>query len=244
MPVLAIAGVLTLAAVMVTLVRFTLKPSAGSAAARRVPSAPTAVRATNAAAHSSPTAANANLTLRAILDERFGSNQRQWLNAPASTAWLAADGTYHLLGRQPGRFVAVGAPGVSVLRDVVVTATIHKVGGPAGGGYGVFVRDQGLGPRDGLNQAGRFYLFEVGDQGEVGSWRRENDHWVEIQPWTTSAAVRPDAAPNQLEVVALGSQLIFRVNGTQVLSQVDATLSDGMVGLFVGGDGNEAVVDP
>jgi hypothetical protein len=46
-----------------------------------------------------------------------------------------------------------------------------------------------------------------------------------------------------LEVQAVGQQLTFRVNGTQVAGQADATLGDGAVGLFAGGDGNEAVVD-
>ncbi len=83
----------------------------------------------------------------------------------------------------------------------------------------------------------------MGDRGEVGIWRRENDGWVDLLPWTPSAAVRPGADPNQLEVLALGPQLTFWVNGTQVASRTDATLAEGAVGLFVGGDGNEVVVE-
>jgi hypothetical protein len=41
----------------------------------------------------------------------------------------------------------------------------------------------------------------------------------------------------------MGQQLTFRVNGTQVASRADAALAEGAVGIFVGGDGNEAVVE-
>jgi hypothetical protein len=94
-----------------------------------------------------------------------------------------------------------------------------------------------------VNQAGRYYVFEVGDRGEVGIWRRDNDRWVDILPWTKSEAVRAGGEANQIEVVAYGPQLAFTVNGTRVATQTDNTLTEGTVGVFAGGDGNEAVVD-
>jgi hypothetical protein len=124
-----------------------------------------------------------------------------------------------------------------------VTATFHKVGGPAGGGYGIIVRDQGPGPRDGVNQAGRFYVFEVGDKGEVGIWRRENDRWIDLIPWTRSAVVRPGASANALAVWASGRQLTFLVNGLVVGSWDDATSTAGGVGVFSGGDFSEVALE-
>src|SRR5438552_4090103 len=76
-------------------------------------------------------------------------------------------GGYLLTARQPGQFVALGVPLTEALRDVVVSASFHKVAGPAGGGFGLIVRDQGPDARDGQSQAGRYYVFEVGDKGEV-----------------------------------------------------------------------------
>jgi len=163
-----------------------------------------------------------------------------WPNNPNSTAWLAPDG-YHLFARQADSFVAVGV-GSDQLRDAVVAATFHKTGGPPGGGYGLIVRDQEPASRDGLNQAGRFYVFEVGDRGEVGIWRRAEDHWVDLVPWSPSAAVQPGAAENQLRVTAAGDQLAFLVNGVEVAATSDAMLTFGGVGVFVGGDLNQAVL--
>jgi hypothetical protein len=180
--------------------------------------------------------------LTTVFDDRFVSSQNSWPNKTDSTAFFG-DGGYHLLARQPGQFVAIGAPVRGPVnngfKDVVVTG----VGGPVGGGYGLIVRDGGPGSRDGVNQNGRFYVFEVGDKGEVGIWRRDGDTWVDILPWTASDVVAKGDAPNTLSVQAIGSQLSFIVNGQQVANPTDATLTEGAVGIFVGGDGNEVVIE-
>jgi LPXTG-site transpeptidase (sortase) family protein len=184
---------------------------------------------------------------RTVYDERpgragGGDGSRRWPHDPASTAWHAGDG-YRLFARRPGQFVALTAPVAAPLRDVAVTAAFRKVGGPPGGGYGLLVRDQGPGPRDGSSQDGRFYVFEAGDRGEVGVWRREDDRWVDLLPWTPSDAVRPGDAANELTVQAVGQRVTFLVNGSVVASLTDPLWADGAVGVFVGGDLNEVVLD-
>jgi hypothetical protein len=130
-----------------------------------------------------------------------------------------------------------------ILQDVIVNASFRKVGGPAGGGYGIIVRDQGPAPRDGSNQLGRYYVLEVGDKGEVGIWRREGDRWIDLLPWTRSDAVRPGNSSNEVTVKAIGDNLSLSVNGTEVGTRTDDTLAVGNVGVFVGGDGNSVALD-
>src|SRR5262249_22718318 len=127
--------------------------------------------------------------------------------------------------------------------DVVVSATFRKTGGPPGGGYGLIVRDQGPEPRNGVNQQASAYVLEAGDLGEFGVWRRDDDHWVDLVPWTRSTAIRPGGSPNDLSVRAVGDRLTFTVNGTEVASVQDDILMAGGVGLFVGGDYNEVALD-
>jgi LPXTG-site transpeptidase (sortase) family protein len=177
-----------------------------------------------------------------ILDERFTDNRLAWPDNPQSTAWLDA-GTYRLSARVPQQFVAVGVPLSLPLRDVVLSATFRKVGGPVGGGYGLIVRDQRPELADGMRQDGRYYVLEVGDRGEVGIWRREDDKWLDLLPWTASPAVRPGQEVNQLEAWAIGERLTLVVNGVEVASQVDAALTSGHVGVFAGGDGNEVALE-
>jgi LPXTG-site transpeptidase (sortase) family protein len=195
--------------------------------------------ATATIAQSAPVGA-AKLTT--VFEEWFTDNRRQWPNDLLGTAWFA-DGAYYLSAREPGRFVAVGAPIGRPLRDVVVSGAFRKVGGPPGGGYGLIVRDQATASRDGINQSGRYYVLEVGDRGELGIWRREEDHWEDLLRWSPSDTVRPGTETNELTVRAIGSRLTFVVNGVQVAGLEDSTLMEGGVGIFVGGDLNEARVE-
>jgi hypothetical protein len=177
----------------------------------------------------------------ALIDVRFVSGPvGNWLDNDFA-AWR--DGAYRLQAKQTARFVAVGAPIDRMLRDVVVSATFRKTGGPPGGGYGVIVRDVGPEPRDGINQQANAYVFETGDLGEFGIWRRDGDHWIDIVPWTRSNVVRPGGSPNELTVRAIGDRLTLLVNGTEVASVQDDTLPAGGVGVFVGGDHNEVALD-
>jgi hypothetical protein len=195
--------------------------------------------AATAAVASVPTTAG---QLRPVFVDRFVDNSKNWPNRPDSTAWLA-DGAYRLVARQPGQFVALRAPIADSFRDVEVTATFRKLGGPGGGGYGIIVRDQVSNPRDGVNQGGRFYVLEVGDKGEIGIWRREVDRWIDLLPWKASDAAHPGTEPNTLTVRAEGQALTLVVNGTEVARVEDVALSEGAVGVFVGGDSNEVALE-
>jgi hypothetical protein len=176
-----------------------------------------------------------------LLDARFSTPQSGWPEAPPFAIW--ASGAYRLSARQPGDFVAVAAPLAASLGDVIVQATLRKVGGPPGGGYGVIVRDQQPDQRDGVGQSGQFYVLAVGDRGEFGVWRREGDRWVDVKTWTPSPLVHPGSAPNELTVRVVGDRLTFLINGAEATTEVDDTLFTGAVGLFVGGDGNEVAVE-
>jgi len=216
-------------------------PSQEAIAAGRAPSTPDVTPSPTTSVAVTPSSTSA-VALVPYLDERFADNRRGWPSEPGSTAWIATEG-YRLFAREAGRFVAVGVPATPRLPGVSITGTFRKVGGPAGGGYGLIVRDQADSPRDGLNQDGYYYVFEVGDRGEVGIWRRERDHWADLLAWTPSPSVRTADARNELQVRAIGEQLEFIVNGEIVARQRDTTLGMGTVGIFVGGDGNQVVLE-
>ncbi|HEY3060941.1 MAG TPA: hypothetical protein VGL99_18415 [Chloroflexota bacterium] len=179
---------------------------------------------------------------RLMTDERFAAPKLPWRSEPNGTSWLAG-GAYHLTPRDAGRFVALAVPGATNLSDVVVAGSFRKVEGPAGGGYGLIVRDQSPAQRDGLTQDGRYYVFEVGDRGELGVWLRDGDTWLDLLPWTANEAVNAGTASNELAVSAIGDTLSFVVNGIPVASQRDTVLRRGGVGLFTGGDGNHVAIE-
>jgi hypothetical protein len=164
-----------------------------------------------------------------------------WLERAPFAGW--SDGVYQLATRQPGNFVAVDVPLETALNDVQVKATFHKLGGPPGGGYGLILRDAGSEPLDGVNQTGRYYVLEAGDRREAGIWRRDGDQWVDLQAWTSTPAIRAGGASNELLARATGSHLSLLVNGVEVASATDTTLTTGRVGVFVGGDSNVVALD-
>jgi hypothetical protein len=178
---------------------------------------------------------------RVILDERFDRELAGWPDDRLGEA-RRVEGGYRMTPRLNEKFFALGAPVGTPLRDVVVGATFRKLGGPPGGVYGLLLRDRGPEPRDGRNQTGRYYVAQASDRGDVGIWRRELDRWVDLVPWTRSAAVGPGEARNDLSFEVVGARLIFVVNGMPVATANDAVLDQGGVGVFVGGDGNDVLL--
>ena len=199
--------------------------------------APTPVMA--AASSMSPGSA-----FRLALRESFERNTLSWPDDPNSTAWFDPDGLgYRLAAVEPGRHVAVAVPGQTDLADLYVSAVFRKNSGPAGGGYGLIIRDQFPSSGDGVSQSGSYYVFAAGDRGEFGVWQRDGEQWVEVMPWTASSAVKTGASDNELAVAAVGDSMTFLINGTPVTTQTDTKLKHGGVGIFVGGDGDQFQVN-
>ena len=207
----------------------------------RVGTASAAVLAQPASAQSRAVASTSMPITKIALQERFTTAGSGWPDRPAGTAWYEAAG-YRMEARDPGRFVAVNAPTTDAFHDGVLMARFHKAGGPPGGGYGLIVADQGPDAHEGTFQGGRFVVLEAGDDGTIGAWQRDEDRWIDLLPWTPSSAVRDGGGPNELKVQAMGRQLTFVVNDA-IVGQVETDLPPGRVGVFLGGDGNQAVLE-
>lgn len=199
------------------------------------PLAPTAIPLPTATPSSSP---------QVLFAERFVNPLSGWPNDVQGTAWFA-NREYRLFARDSGRFVATGVPLPQPVGDARLSAQFHKVGGPAGGGYGLIVRDQAqTAYRDGRSQAGEYMVMEIGDRGDIGIWRRDQTRWVDLVPWTHSDAVHADRDSNLLVVTTHGSSVRFEVNNEIVAERTyDQLPPVGGVGLFVGGDLNEVALE-
>jgi hypothetical protein len=186
--------------------------------------------------------ANPAALFRIVMDERFEADEPGW-PTDLQAEIRRVEGGYRLLPLIGEHWLAIGAPVGAALRDVLVGARFRKLGGPPGGTFGVLLRDRGPGPRDGRNQAGRYYAAQVDDQGRVGIWRRDPDKWFELVPWTPCAAVRSGVATNEVSFEVVGGRLTLIVNGQTAASTHDAVLDQGGVGLCVGGAGNAMMVE-
>jgi hypothetical protein len=177
-----------------------------------------------------------------VVDERFDGGAPGWANDPRTGVRLVPAG-YRLTPPIDNQVLVIGAPVESSLRDVLIGATFRKLGNASGGVFGLFLRDNGPGPRDGRNQGGHYYVAQVDDRGEVGIWRREREGWVELAPWTPSASLRPAPASNDVSFEVVGGRLTFIVNGTPAASAHDTVLDHGGVGLIAAGIGNDVLVE-
>jgi hypothetical protein len=226
----------------------TAAPAPTAAVAKDAPTAAPIIQPTPTALVAAPTATappvpTATAGPRTVVDTRFNTGfQPGWPDNRAGVAWFANDG-YHLRARTPGQFVALGVPQALPVGDVLVSLRYHKLSGPSGGGVGIILRDQDPRGRDGQSQSGRFYVLEVSDTGEVGIWRREANEWIDLVRWTHADVVQPAEQGNLLEARAVGGTLALRVNGQEAVSATDQTLSAGGVGVFLGGDDNEAILE-
>jgi hypothetical protein len=215
-------------------------PAAAPVAAEAAPTAaiPPAVLQQAPEAAPPAIAAPAGPGARVLFEDRFQDGPRLWPSDPLGPARYESTG-YRLYAREAGQFVALGAPFRQPLRDALITASFTKVGGPAGGIYGLIVRDSGPEPRDGTNQIGNFYVLGVDDRGQYGVWRREGSRWVDIVPLTPSDAVRPGSATNELTALAFDDHLSLTVNGVEVATVLGTEPRPGGVGVYVAGDLNE-----
>jgi hypothetical protein len=177
-----------------------------------------------------------------LLDASSPGPPPGWPDDPLGQAQFTPAG-YLIQPRDPGQFVAIRAPLADSVRDLTLSGRFRKTGGPPGGGYGLIVRDQTPQLLDGRRQNGRFYVLEASDRGEIGIWRRDGDQWIELLGWSTARAVRSGLEENELSARASGAELAFSVNGVALVRVNDAALDSGGVGVFVGGDGNQVLLE-
>jgi hypothetical protein len=177
-----------------------------------------------------------------VLDERFSGDAPGWPNDPFGGARCAAQG-YRLTARLEDHVLTVAAPVSAELRDVLVGATFRLLGGPEDGAFGLITRDRSIQSSGSSTQSDRYYVAQANARREVSIWRREQDHWVKLVPWTPCAALASGLAPNDLSFESVGARLTLLVNGQPAATANDAALDAGSVGLFVNGHGNDVLVD-
>jgi len=75
------------------------------------------------------------------------------------------------------------------------------------------------------------YVFQYTRDGKYSVYKEINGVLTEMKGWTTSSAIKPGNAWNNLRVVANGSSLYFYINGSLVWSGTDTSLTSGRVGI-------------
>jgi len=81
------------------------------------------------------------------------------------------------------------------------------------------------------------YMFCYTRDGRYAVWKRVNHVWTALQNYVATATVVQGSAWNLLRVRAVGTSMTFWINGTQVWTGNDSSLSSGRVALWMYGTG-------
>ncbi len=105
--------------------------------------------------------------------------------------------------------------------DFTLTVEATPKDDVAGYSYGVAFRDNGS----------QNYSIEIDNKGLYAVFLFD-EKWKKLKDWSSTPAIKPGQT-NQIMVTAIGSSLTFAVNGEELTSLEDETLTQGKIGLLV-----------
>ena len=140
-----------------------------------------------------------------------------------------ADGALRITTAQPGEIWWTN-PGRN-LSDVILTASVEVVSGPADNAFGLICRYQ---------SPDNFYVFLISSDGyyAVGKYQSGSDQIIYLSgdgQYQFSEAIAQGTADvtNEMRATCVGDELTLSVNGTQVASVSDPTFVTGDIGVAV-----------
>lgn len=159
-----------------------------------------------------------------------------WDEYDDEDTWAAYAGGGYRLGIRRADYVTWGNPeDLPGFSDFSIEVDARQVEGPLDNNLGVLVRYQ--------SDDDNFYWFQISSDGYFAIDLMQAGEWVTLVSWEASTAIRQGLdVVNRLRVECEGSQFAFAVNGTDLATITDATLSTGSIGLAAGTFGEPGVV--
>ncbi|MBN1975816.1 MAG: protein kinase [Anaerolineae bacterium] len=164
-----------------------------------------------------------------ILFDDFSAEANGWdtgdfTSSLAVGARSISGGVYRWEAEALDDFVWWAIPDVEPVSDMYLAVDAHLVEGVPDAQYGLILRR--------VDSSG-YYLFLVSDDQHFEFTRRSESGWTSLIDWTRTAAVQPGEV-NRLEVVAMGTQFTFYINGQFVGEYSDSQFSSGVLAIVVG----------
>ncbi|MDF1513811.1 MAG: protein kinase [Anaerolineae bacterium] len=166
------------------------------------------------------------MNVTAVISDAFDSNTNDWPLSDSQDEWgtIVREIVQGLYIWRIGAEQDVGRwclPDVnSYATDFRISVDVKRQNGPLNIAYGLILR----------HDEGRYYVFNVRDDGYYRFSLWQGFEWVTIVDWTEIQAVQ-SGETNHLEVVAQGSKFEFFVNGAYVGEAENAEIAGGDHGL-------------
>jgi hypothetical protein len=178
-----------------------------------------------------------------VISEDFADNDPySWPLGPdtddlADIEWTL-DGKYRWVSQAKEGFVWWAIPEMSAYPNLYAAVEAEQISGPENAEFGLAYRLD--------DDQYRYYVFEINTQGQFAVYLWDGESWSALVDWTDHPAIRT-AGANRLEVLAIGPQHTFAVNGVVVGGLTDDRFPSGKAGCLIGmsaeGDSGEWVFD-
>lgn len=110
-------------------------------------------------------------------------------------------------------------------QDFVLEVEARQVSGDPENSYGVLIR---------YVDDGNFYRFDLTGDGYYAVSKLENEEWIILADWQTSAYIKPQGEVNLIKIVCQGPKMTFYTNSQELIGVEDSSFERGDVGLFAG----------
>ena len=196
--------------------------------------------------------ADATADANVILSDPLSQNIRGWPeNASSSFIYQFKNGAYHITNNDASRVAIAILPGENLNRSFVYTLTMDEIRGndsSANNESGMILRFNSQ-TKNG-KQIITFYSFEVVNEkgGQYQFWKYDNSQGPSVSPWKQISSHpfgsefhqgQGTAASNTFKILVNGKNFTLIVNGKQVWSVQDSSLTTGQVGMLVNLKGTE-----
>jgi CHAT domain-containing protein/Tfp pilus assembly protein PilF len=163
-----------------------------------------------------------------ILQDPFNDNRYDWSLGVDDNQWRLSDrqiknGVFRWEAEAHQGFYWYAHPDHASLGDFYLSVDIRKISGPDDADYGVVFR---------VDENDNLYYFEIYDPGQYTLWRKSDGEWYELIGWRSSEAIHARQF-NRIEVLAVGPEFSFAINGQKVSTTNDDYLEKGKIGLLI-----------
>ena len=174
-----------------------------------------------------------------IFDDGFDQNNLDWPEGDdtdplAVINWTIEAGKFRWKATANDSFVWWVYPTMDAVTNFSLSVQMQQTSGAVDGEGGLIYRVQ---------EPGLYYTFELNDLNQYAVYSHLDDGWHTLIDWSDLDAIQEDA-PNQITVIATGSHFEYFVNQQNVASLEDASITDGMAGLLIGGSRRQKTRDP
>ncbi len=162
-----------------------------------------------------PTATATSSTGNILYQDSMTDNPSGWVNDSSRGCTEQSDG-YHVTG------ASCFAPGVNV-GDAGMAVDTLEASTTSTSAFGIVFREA---------DANDLYVFEISADGRWAAYKLVSGTKTFLQNFTANSAINTGSgATNNLNVIAIGSNFSFSVNGTTVGTATDSSISSGQWGV-------------